>query len=97
MRRWLATPNPELDGASPEGAALSPDGLNKVMSILMTVGGRVSGDFMHEGGDLPVQERDSLQGLEGLKNLKGMFGRTSKHISIEDMNAAIARRGAGKK
>jgi len=67
------------------------------MSILMTVGGRVSGDFMHEGGDLPVQERDSLQGLEGLKNLKGMFGRTSKHISIEDMNAAIARRGAGKK
>ena len=54
-------------------------------------------DFVRDGENLPAQERASLQGLKGLKSIKGMFGRPSKHASIEDMNAAIARRGAGKK
>jgi antitoxin PrlF len=27
--------------------------------------------------------------------LKGMFGKTRKRVSIEDMNRAIARRGSG--
>jgi len=94
VRHWLAAPNPQLDGACPEDAAHGPDGLSKVMSILMMAGDRASDDFMHEGKNVPIQERDSLQGL---KNLKGMFGRPSKHASIEDMNAAIAHRGAGKK
>jgi AbrB family looped-hinge helix DNA binding protein len=30
-------------------------------------------------------------------SLKGMFGKPRKAVSIEDMNAAIARRGAGLK
>jgi hypothetical protein len=46
---------------------------------------------------MPVQERDSLKGLTDINKLKGMFGRSSKRASIEDMNAAIARRGAKKK
>jgi hypothetical protein len=46
---------------------------------------------------MPVQERDSLKGLADISKLKGMFGRSSKRGSIEDMNAAIARRGAKKK
>ena len=29
--------------------------------------------------------------------LKGMFGRTRKPVSVEEMNAAIARRGASAK
>lgn len=50
-----------------------------------------------EGEELPAQGRGSLYGLKGLKSLKGMFGRPSKQVPIEDMSAAIARRGAGKK
>ena len=30
----------------------------------------------------------------GVTELKGMFGKSKKTISIEDMNAAIAQRGA---
>jgi len=97
VRHWLAAANPRLDGACPEDAARSPDGLSKVMSILMMAGGSASDDFVRERENLPVQERDSLQGLKGLKSLKEMFGRPSMPVSIEDMNAAIARRGAGKK
>ena len=97
VRHWLAAPNSQLDGACPEDAARSPDGLSKVMSILMMAGGRASDDFVREGENLPVQERDSLQGLKGLKSLKGKLGRPAKQVSIEDMNAAIARRGAEKK
>jgi hypothetical protein len=52
---------------------------------------------MPEAEKMPVQERDSLKGLADIKKLKGMFGRPSKRASIEDMNAAIARRGAKKK
>ena len=29
-----------------------------------------------------------------VKSLKGMFGKSAKSVSIEDMNAAIAARGA---
>ena len=29
-----------------------------------------------------------------VKELKGMFGKTAKRVSIEDMNAAVAARGA---
>jgi len=97
VRHWLAAPNPQLDGVCPEDAARSPDGLSKVLSILMIAGGGASDDFMLVDEELPVQERSSLHGLKGLKSLKGMFGRPSKHVPIEDMNAAIARRGAGKK
>lgn len=96
MRDWLATPNPQLDGISPEDAARNPDGLSKVMSILMMAGYHASDDFMREAEKTPVQERDSLNGLAEIENLKGMFGRPSKRASIEDMNAAIARRGAKK-
>jgi len=67
------------------------------MSILMLAGSPVSGDFMRKAENLPVQERESLKGLADIKSLKGMFGRPSKRASIEDMNAAIARRGARKK
>lgn len=48
VRKWLAAPNAQLDGACPEDAARSPDGLSKVMSILISAGGRVSDDFMRE-------------------------------------------------
>ena len=67
------------------------------MSILMLAGGHASVDFMREAEKMSVQERDALNGLAEIKNLKGMFGRPSKRASIEDMNAAIARRGAKKK
>ncbi|RZL04191.1 MAG: DUF2384 domain-containing protein [Rubrivivax sp.] len=97
VRDWLATPNPQLDGICPEDAARNLDGLSKVMSILAMAGGHASDDFMREAEKMPVQERDSLNGLTEIKNLKGMFGRPSNRASIEDMNAAIARRGAGKK
>ena len=39
VRDWLATPNSQLDGICPEDAARNPDGLSKVMSILMLAGG----------------------------------------------------------
>lgn len=32
-----------------------------------------------------------------VRELKGLFGKTSKKVSIDDMNKAIARRGAGSK
>jgi len=60
VRVWLAEPNSELGGASPEDVARSSDGLQKIMSILMLAGARASGDFMLEVEDLPLQERDSL-------------------------------------
>lgn len=97
VRDWLATPNPQLDGVCPEDAARNPDGLNKVMSILMMAGGQARDDFMREAEKMPVQERDALNGLTDIKSLKGMFGRPSLRVSIEDMNAAIARHGAKKK
>lgn len=97
VQEWLATPNPQLDGVCPEDAARNPDGLNKVMSILMMAGSQASDDFMREAEKMSVQERDALNGLADIKNLKGMFGRPFKRASIEDMNAAIARRGAKKK
>ncbi len=65
--------------------------------ILMAAGDRATGDFMREAETMPVQERDSLKRLGEITNLKGMFGRPSRPVSIEDLNAAIARRGARKK
>ena len=97
VRDWLTTPNPQFDGLCPENAARNPDGLSKVMSILVMAGGHASDDNMREAEKMPVQERDSLHGLADIKNLKGMFGRPSKRASIEDMSAAIARRGARQK
>jgi hypothetical protein len=97
VRDWLATPNTQLDGTCPEDAARNPDGLSKVMSILMMAGDHASDDFMRKAEKMPVQERDSLNELAEIKNLKGMFGLPSKRASIEDMNAAIASRGAKKK
>lgn len=96
-RDWLVAPNAQLHGVCPEDAARSPDGLGKVMSMLMMAGGRASEDFMRDMEKVPVQERDSLKGLAEIKNLKGLFGQPAKQVSIDDMNAAIARRGAGKK
>ncbi|MGE5451416.1 MAG: hypothetical protein ACM3VZ_06160 [Acidobacteriota bacterium] len=90
-----ATSNPQLpDGICPEDAARNPDGLSKVVSILVMAGRHASDDFMREVEKIRVQERDALNGLAEIKKLKGMFGRPSKRASIEDMNAAIARRGA---
>ena len=97
VREWLVAPNPQLDGVCPEDAARSPDGLSKVMAILMSAGGSASCDFMREVENLPVQERDSLEGPGEIMKLKGMFGRPSRPVAIEDMNPAIARRGARKK
>lgn len=97
VRDWLAAPNAQLDGVCPEDAVRSPDGLGKVMSILMMAGGHASDDFMRDVEKMPVQERDSLKGPAEIKDLKGMFGRPAKQVSIEDMNAAIARRGARRK
>ena len=97
VRDWLTTPNPQLDGICPEDAAQNPDGLIKAMSILMMDSDHTRDDFMREAEKMSVQERDALNGLAEIKNLKGMFGRPSKRASIEDMNAAIARRGAKKK
>ena len=96
VRDWLATPSPQLDGICPEDAARNPDGLSKVMSILMMAGGHASDDFMRKAEKMPAQERDCFNGLADIKNLKGMFGQPSKRVSIEEMNAAIARRGAKK-
>jgi len=63
VREWLTAPNAQLDGACPEDAVRSPDGLSKVMSILMVSGGRASDEFMREIENLPIQERDTLKGL----------------------------------
>jgi len=63
----------------------------------MMAGGHASGDFMREAEKMPVQERDSLNGLAEINKLKGMFGQASKSVSIEDMNQAIASRGAPKR
>ena len=60
VRKWLVEPNSQLDGACPEDAARSPDGLRKVMAMLVGVGGRASADFMRETENLPVQERDTV-------------------------------------
>jgi hypothetical protein len=97
VRLWLAAPNPQLDGVCPEDAARSPDGLSKVMSILVMAADHASGDFMHEDEKIPVQKSDSFNGVADIKNLKGMFGRPAKRVSIEDMNAAFAGRRAKKK
>jgi len=48
VQHWLATPNSQLDGACPEDAARSPDGLMKVMSILMLADGRANDNCMRE-------------------------------------------------
>ncbi|MFN4029221.1 MAG: antitoxin Xre/MbcA/ParS toxin-binding domain-containing protein [Acidovorax temperans] len=63
VRKWLAAPNSQLDGACPEDAARSPDGFSKVMAILVVAGGRVSDDFMRGIESLPAQERDRLTGI----------------------------------
>ncbi|MFZ4288157.1 hypothetical protein [Variovorax sp. HJSM1_2] len=63
VRKWLLTPNNQLEGACPEDVARSPEGFGKVMSILTVAGGRVSDDFMRENEALPVQERDKPTGL----------------------------------
>jgi len=97
VRDWLVAPNPQLDGVCPEDAARSPDGLNHVMAILLTANGSASSDFMREAENMPIQEREAQMGLGEIKSLKGMFGRPSRQVSIEDMNAAIARGGAKKK
>lgn len=60
VRKWLVEPNSQLDGACPEDAARSPDGLRKVMAMLVGAGGRASADFMRETENFPVQERDAL-------------------------------------
>lgn len=44
-REWLAKPNAQLDGASPEDAALIPAGLNRVMAILQIAGQATSDEF----------------------------------------------------
>ena len=38
-----------------------------------------------------------LAATRSVTDLKGMFGKPRKSVSIEEMNAAIARRGAGGK
>ncbi len=35
-----------------------------------------------------------IAATRSVKELKGMFGKPTKHVSIEDMNKAIAARGA---
>jgi len=97
VRDWLATPNTQLDGVCPEDAARNPDGFGKVMSILMLACGYAGDDSMREAEKIPVHERDALIRQAEVKNVKGMFGRSSKRVSIEDLNAASARRSAKKK
>ena len=97
VRDWLATPNPQLEGMRPEDAVRNADGFSKVMCILIRHLNQASEDFMGKAERLSVQERATLNGLTDIKSLKGMFGRPSKRASIEDMNSAIARRGAKKK
>ncbi len=45
---------------------------------------------------IPAEVREAL-GVESGTALKGMFGKPRKAVSISDMNAAIARRGASAK
>jgi hypothetical protein len=94
VRVWLATLNPQLDGVCPEDAARNLDELRKVMSILMMAGDSASDGFMREAEKMPVQERDTLNRRAEIKNSKACLIRPAKQVSIEDMNAAIARRGA---
>ncbi|HCE28715.1 MAG TPA: hypothetical protein DET46_08090 [Comamonadaceae bacterium] len=44
-REWLAKPNAQLGGASPENAALIPAGLNTVMVILQIARQATSDEF----------------------------------------------------
>lgn len=97
VRDWLVAPNPQLDGARPEDVSRSPEGLVRVMRILMSARRPASADFMREREVLPAQERASLDELTEIQSLKGMFGQPSKQVSIEDMNPATARRVAKKK
>ena len=45
VRQWLATPNPQLNGACPDDVARSPDGLSQVLSALMAAGDPASDDI----------------------------------------------------
>jgi antitoxin PrlF len=38
-----------------------------------------------------------IAATRSVKALKGMFGKPRKSVSVEEMNAVIARRGAGEK
>lgn len=97
VQHWLTTPNSQLDGACPDDAVRSPDGLRKVMSILMLEGGRADDNCMREAEKMPIQERAALNGLAEIKSLKGMFSRPYKPTSIEDVNAALTCSGAKRK
>lgn len=54
VQHWLTTPNSQLDGACPDDAVRSPDGLRKVMSILMLEGGRADDNCMREAEKMPI-------------------------------------------
>lgn len=97
VRDWLATPNPQLDGICPEDAAQNPDGLTKVMSILMMVGDHTRDDFMREAKKISAQERDAMNVQTEIKNVKGMFDRPSNLAAIETKNSAITSLGVKKK
>lgn len=49
VRQWLATPNPQLNGACPDDVARSPDGLSRVLSALMVAGDSASDDIDSSG------------------------------------------------
>lgn len=49
VRQWLATPNPQLNGACPDDVARSPDGLSQVLSALMVLGDSASDDIDSSG------------------------------------------------
>jgi hypothetical protein len=51
VRQWLATPNPQLNGACPDDVARSPDGLSQLLSALMVVGDSASDDIESSGED----------------------------------------------
>jgi hypothetical protein len=64
----------ELDGACPQDAACSAQGLSQVMSILFVAGPRASDDFMRNTQSLPVQERSTLEDLKTANSSATHFG-----------------------
>lgn len=49
VRQWLATPNPQLNGACPDDVARSPDGLSQVLSALKVADDSASDDIESSG------------------------------------------------
>ena len=62
-----------------------------LLQVQATIPVEVRNDLKVEAGD----RVEFVAATSDVTALKGMFGQAKKRVSIESMNAAIAKRGAG--